>query len=260
MSATDAAEDDAADAPSNVVTAATGKIKPIDRASVHRICSGQVIVDLRTAVKELVENAIDAGATKVEVSVTDYGLGPVEVSDNGSGIAAANHASVALKHFTSKLSTFSDLESIVSYGFRGEALSSLCALSSELEITTRIAADDLGARLRFDRNGQLAESTPCARAVGTTVRITGLFRPQPVRFKQFEKHARAHFADLVSLLQAYAVVVDGVRLVGTHRTSKGARLQFISTQVGRQALHTGFCCWSGRVEVARVEAVRAKGR
>ena len=207
-----------------------GKIKAIDKASVHRICSGQVIVDLRTAVKELVENALDAKASKVEVSVTDHGLGLIEVSDNGSGISPENYANIALKHFTSKLSDFSDLESVVSYGFRGEALSSLCAVSEKLEVTTRTTNEDIGVHLEFDRNGRLAKNTPCARAVGTTVKITGLFKTQPVRFKQFKKYAKPQFADLVSLLQAYAVVASDVRIIGSHRTSKGSRSQFLSTQ------------------------------
>lgn len=210
--------------------AAGGKIKAIDKASVHRICSGQVIVDLRTAVKELVENALDAKASKVEVSVTDHGLGVIEVADNGSGISPENYANIALKHFTSKLSDFSDLESVVSYGFRGEALSSLCAVSEKLEVTTRTANEDIGVHLEFDRNGRLAKNTPCARAVGTTVKITGLFKTQPVRFKQFKKYAKPQFADLVSLLQAYAVVASNVRVIGSHRTTKGSRSQFLSTQ------------------------------
>jgi len=209
---------------------AAGKIKAIDKASVHRICSGQVIVDLRTAVKELVENALDADATKVEVNVTDHGLGAIEVADNGGGISKENYASVALKHFTSKLSDFSDLESVVSYGFRGEALSSLCALSSAVEVTTKTDQDPIGARLEYDRNGRLVKQTPCARATGTTVKIVGLFRPQPVRFKQFKKYAKNHFADLVSLLQAYAVVAADVRIIGNHRSAKGNRKQFLSTQ------------------------------
>ena len=121
------------------------------------------------------------------MSVGDHGLGAIEVSDNGTGIAAENYASIALKHFTSKLADFSDLESVVSYGFRGEALSSLCAVSKGLEVSTRTAQDDIGARLEFDANGRLKRQTPVARAVGTTVKIVGLFRNQPVRFKQFKK-------------------------------------------------------------------------
>ena len=98
------------------------------------------------------------------------------------------------------------------------------------EVTTRTADDTIGTKLSFDRNGKLASSVPTARGVGTTVRILGLFKAQPVRFKQFQKYAKVHFADCVSLLQAYAVVASGSRVIGKHRTKKGGRSQFLSTQ------------------------------
>ncbi|KNC74613.1 hypothetical protein SARC_12845, partial [Sphaeroforma arctica JP610] len=103
-------------------------IKAIDKQSVHRICSGQVVVSLAVAVKELIENAIDAGATLIEIKLKNYGLEVMEVSDNGLGVAPANYESLTLKHHTSKISDFDDLAVIESFGFRGEALSSLCAL------------------------------------------------------------------------------------------------------------------------------------
>jgi anti-sigma regulatory factor (Ser/Thr protein kinase) len=90
-------------------TQASAKIEQIEQSSVHRICSGQVILDLATAVKELVENALDAGATRVDVRCKNYGADCIEVVDNGSGIDAANYESLALKHWTSKLKDFGDL-------------------------------------------------------------------------------------------------------------------------------------------------------
>ena len=103
-------------------------VQAIDKRSVHQICSGQVVVTLATAVKELVENSLDAGATMVEVRLKNWGSECLEVVDNGSGVLPENFAALALKHHTSKLNVFSDLVGVETFGFRGEALSSLCAL------------------------------------------------------------------------------------------------------------------------------------
>ncbi|KAK1882033.1 Mismatch repair endonuclease PMS2 [Dissostichus eleginoides] len=85
-----------------------GAIKAIDKQSVHQICSGQVVLTLATAVKELVENSIDAGATNVDVRLKECGAELVEVSDNGKGVDEANFEGLTLKHHTSKLKDFSD--------------------------------------------------------------------------------------------------------------------------------------------------------
>jgi hypothetical protein len=88
----------------------TGQIKAIDKASVSKICSGQVILDLSTAVKELVENALDAGATTVEIRLKEHGISLIEVADNGHGVPPSNYETLALKYHTSKLAAFKDLE------------------------------------------------------------------------------------------------------------------------------------------------------
>ena len=128
----------------------SASVKPIDRRTVHQICSGQVVLSLAVAVKELVENSLDAGATNIgnevgvvcrrghhhmydvlvlEVRLREHGLDLVEVSDNGSGVSEDNLEALTLKHHTSKIREFSDLEvGVATFGFRGEALSSLCAL------------------------------------------------------------------------------------------------------------------------------------
>ena len=106
-------------------------------SKVHQIQSGQVIVDLCSVVKELVENSLDAGASSIEVRFKNNGLDSIEVQDNGCGISSDNYSSVALKHFTSKLSDYDDLSTLETFGFRGEALSSLCALSNFYIVTAQ---------------------------------------------------------------------------------------------------------------------------
>lgn len=190
------------------------EIKAIDRGTVSRVCSGQVITELRTAVKELVENALvrratraravratpdpraprppgpsqDAGATTVEVKLRDFGAALIEVTDNGSGVAEADYEGLTKKHYTSKISSFADVDGVKSYGFRcararsarggakslrqrasrasrgrsGEALSSLCELAGTFTVTTRREGQSVGAHLDFARNGDL-RSRVCAR-------------------------------------------------------------------------------------------------
>ena len=129
-------------------------IRAIDKSSIQKICSGQVVVDLTTAVKEMVENALDSGATSIEVKLKDMGATSIEVSDNGGGIAPSNYAGIAMKHFTSKLQSFEDIYSVSSFGFRGEALNALCELSKSFSVTTKQPTDTVGTLLQFDKNGK----------------------------------------------------------------------------------------------------------
>eukprot|EP00741_Cyanophora_paradoxa_P000117 tig00000057_g112.t1 len=223
--------------PSNATTdaargaAAAPEIKPIDSSSRHRICSGQVILDLATAVKELVENAADAGATSIEVRLKDYGADQFEVADNGSGVDPANYKSLALKHWTSKIRRFEDLESVASFGFRGEALSSLCAMST-LVVTTRTAGHEIGARIEFEQSGNVAKQSPAAREVGTTVTVSGIFKNMPVRAEKFKKEIKKEYSHMLSVLQGYAVVLSGVRITVSNQPGKGARQVVLSSPGG----------------------------
>ncbi|KAH9961814.1 hypothetical protein BC827DRAFT_1202133 [Russula dissimulans] len=194
--------------PQDATESSNQAIRPIDSHSVHRITTGQVIIDLQTAAKELVENALDAGATNIEVRFKDYGLKYIEVIDNGSGITPEDYGSIALKHHTSKLASFSDLTSVITFGFRGEALSSLCALSESVTVTTATATQSpMGTVLVFDSAGRLTSSSgKVARQRGTTITVTGLFIPLPVRRKELERHAKREFTKALSLLTAYALV------------------------------------------------------
>jgi DNA mismatch repair protein PMS2 len=140
-------------------------LKRIDTESVHRICSGQVILSLATAVKELIENSIDAQATSIEVKLREFGGDCIEVCDNGVGIQQNNHQNLTLKHFTSKISTFSDITNVSTFGFRGEALSSLCALSNLAILTCTDEDSGVGTRLEYDHNGLIRSQSKCARGV-----------------------------------------------------------------------------------------------
>ncbi|KAM3423777.1 hypothetical protein BST61_g1181 [Cercospora zeina] len=165
-------------------------IKAIEGRSVHQIQSGQVIVDLNSVCKELVENSLDAGATSIDIRFKNQGLDSIEVQDNGKGIAPEDFDSIALKHYTSKLSTYEDLDSLDTFGFRGEALSSLCALSKFHILTARAEDGPVGKRLDFDVSGNLKSAAVAAAQKGTTVYVEDLFHNLPVRRRELEKNIK----------------------------------------------------------------------
>ncbi|KFM24407.1 Mismatch repair endonuclease PMS2 [Auxenochlorella protothecoides] len=204
-------------------------IRAIDATSVHRICSGQVILDLSTAVKELLENALDAGATAIEVKLKESGSELIEVADNGTGVSPADYEALTLKYHTSKISQFTDLQGLSSYGFRGEALSSLCTVA-DVSVVTRTAGEAAGTRLEFDERGRLAGRAAVPRAVGTTVAVRNLFARLPVRHREFKAGLRREFSKLTHCLQAYALVARGVRLIATHQQGSGPRATVVATQ------------------------------
>ncbi|KAI3449497.1 hypothetical protein Pfo_006162 [Paulownia fortunei] len=204
-------------------------IRPINKSVVHRICAGQVILDLSSAVKELVENSLDAGATSVEIALKEYGQESFQVIDNGSGISPQNFKVLALKHHTSKLLDFLDLQSLTTFGFRGEALSSLCALG-DLTVETRTMNEVVATHLTYDHTGLLTAERKTARQVGTTVTVKKLFSNLPVRSKEFRRNIRKEYGKLISLLNAYALIAKGVRLVCTNTTGKNLRSVVLKTQ------------------------------
>ncbi|KAK9086419.1 hypothetical protein Syun_028813 [Stephania yunnanensis] len=204
-------------------------IKPINKGVVHRICAGQVILDLSSAVKELVENSLDAGATSIEVVLKDYGEESFKVIDNGCGISPHNFKILALKHHTSKLVDFPDLQSLATFGFRGEALSSLCALG-KLTVETRTKNEPVATHLTFEHSGLLINEKKLARQVGTTVTVERLFSSLPVRSKEFSRNIRKEYGKLLSLLNAYALIAKGVRLVCTNTTGKNNKSVVLKTQ------------------------------
>ncbi|CAI4050045.1 hypothetical protein SKDZ_14G2400 [Saccharomyces kudriavzevii ZP591] len=203
------------------------QINQINDADVHRITSGQVITDLTTAVKELVDNSIDANASQIEITFKDYGLESIECSDNGDGIDPSNYEFLALKHYTSKISEFQDVAKVQTLGFRGEALSSLCAIAKLSVITTTLPprAD----KLEYDMVGHIASKTTMSRNKGTTVLISRLFHNLPVRQKEFTRTFKRQFAKCLTVLQGYAIINAGIKFSVLNVTSKGKKSVMLST-------------------------------
>ena len=136
----------------------------------------------------------------------------------GSGVEEKNFAGLTALHHTSKLKEFEDLGSIDTFGFRGEALSSLCAFS-DLTIITRHSSTTHGTKLEFDHDGTIIKQTVSPREIGTTVILKNLFMNLPVRRTQFVKNVKAEFQKTLLLLQEYCLVLTGVRIICSNRTN-----------------------------------------
>lgn len=147
----------------------------------NQIAAGEVVERPASIVKELVENAIDAGATAVSVSLQDGGLSSILVSDNGCGLSPEDAPNAFLRHATSKISTAEDLNAISSLGFRGEALASIGAVAS-VTMVTRPQGADVGTKVIFD-NGCLISQQETACVFGTSLRVENLFAKVPARLK-----------------------------------------------------------------------------
>lgn len=161
------------------------------------------------AVKELVENALDAGATNIECKVNEL---DIECIDNGSGIEEANWPLLCQKYTTSKIEKFEDLASVLTYGFRGEALSSLCAVSKTLTATTRTGSMECGRRLHYDIGGKLTKTELVSRQVGTTISVSGIFHNLPVRRMETINKMKQEITKMTALIASYAIINEGVKI------------------------------------------------
>jgi DNA mismatch repair protein MutL len=161
------------------ISAARPVIRQLDEGAINRIAAGEVVERPASAVKELVENALDAGARRIEVTIADGGRSLIRVTDDGCGMTAADLPLALSRHATSKIDG-SDLLNIHSFGFRGEALPSLGAVG-RLTITSRTATDP-AAQIRVE-GGRIDPARPAALSRGTVVELRDLFFATPARLK-----------------------------------------------------------------------------
>jgi len=189
------------------------RIKQLPQDVVAKIAAGEVIERPAAAVKELVENALDAGATRIEVDVEDAGKRLIRVADDGAGILPEDLPLTVAGHCTSKLSTAEDLFAVQTMGFRGEALASIAAVS-QFTIASRHANRDDAARLQADA-GIAKPVEPCARDVGTTVEVRNLFLNVPVR-RKFMKSTGTEMGHASEAIVRLALAHPEVALRLTH--------------------------------------------
>ena len=175
-------------------------IRVLDKHTAELIAAGEVVERPASVAKELMENSIDAGATQITVSIESGGVKLIEVSDNGSGIEPEYISTAFIRHATSKITDETDLNSIHTLGFRGEALASIASVA-RVELLTRTEASEF-ATLYRNEGGEEYPSEPAARAVGTTIRVRDLFFNTPARMKFLKRDATegTYVAEMVGRL------------------------------------------------------------
>jgi DNA mismatch repair protein MutL len=212
-------------------------ISILPSAVADQIAAGEVVERPSSVVKELVENAIDAGASVIEIALEDGGRKLIRVSDDGSGMSPDDVPLALARHGTSKISKASDLVGVSTFGFRGEALPAIASVS-QFEIQTA-AADGEGTSMKVS-GGQIAPATRVARRRGTTVSVGQLFYNIPARLK-FLRSARSEWRSAVESLTALALTQPGVRINVTHDGKAALTLPPVSSIRSRLG-----AIWGGR--------------
>lgn len=178
-------------------------IHELDNLLVNQIAAGEVIERPSSIVKELVENSLDAGATALTIEVEEGGIRLLKVTDNGSGIPRAELPLALRRHATSKISSVDDLSRIATLGFRGEALSSIAAVT-HFKLLSRVASENVGWQISADGEEIVAELAPKAHPIGTMVEARELFFNVPARRKFLRKEA-TEFSHIVDILSKIAL-------------------------------------------------------
>lgn len=199
------------------------QVLPEDVAA--KIAAGEVIERPASVVKELLENAIDAGAQDIRVEIREGGIRLIRLIDDGCGIPAAETETAFLRHATSKLRTPDDLERIATLGFRGEALASVAAVS-QITLITRTAEEAVGTRLRVEA-GHVTQKSGQGAPVGTSITVENLFYNVPAR-RKFLRQPPTESAHIQTLVSRYALAWTSLRL----SLERDGRLAFQSTGSG----------------------------
>ena len=173
------------------------KIQVLSQQIANQIAAGEVVERPASIVKELVENAIDAGATTITVEIQEGGISYLRVTDNGAGIEADQVPVAFLRHATSKIASAADLDQIQTLGFRGEALASIAAVS-KVSLTTRTQQAESGTNIVI-HGGEVRSCQPAACAGGTSIEVEDVFYNVPAR-RKFLKSQRAEAAAIGDLL------------------------------------------------------------
>ncbi|WP_266168046.1 DNA mismatch repair endonuclease MutL [Dyella subtropica] len=227
-------------------------IRPLSPELINQIAAGEVIERPSSVVKELVENSLDAGATRIEVDIEQGGSRLIRVRDDGGGIAQDELELAVASHATSKIGSFDDLEHVASMGFRGEALASVSSVA-RFALTSRAREQDTAFRIEVD-GGKMQAARPAQHPQGTSVEVRDLFYNVPAR-RKFLRAERTEFAHIDDLLKSLALARRSVEFRLSHngkpvRMLKAARDEAAALQRVAEVLGDDFPTQSLRIDHA----------
>ncbi len=205
-------------------------IKQLPPHLVNQIAAGEVVERPASVVKELLENAIDAGATKIEIDIQQGGLKRIRIRDNGKGIPKEELKLALSRHATSKIASLDDLEHVESLGFRGEALPSIASVS-RMTISSKTTDSEQGWSLTDDGQENFVEPEPTAHANGTTIDVHDLFYNVPAR-RKFLKTEKTEFKHLAEVVKKISLSNFQVAITLRHGQSNSLSLQAAKDRVG----------------------------
>jgi len=215
-------------------------IQQLDPVTIGQIAAGEIIDRPAAVVKELVENAVDAGAARITVTIEQGGLDLIEVVDDGAGISAGELPLALRRHATSKLRAASELESIATLGFRGEGLASIAAVAAT-EVVSRRGGDEIGARVVAHAE-EVGAAQPAAAPLGTRVRVARLFENVPVR-REYLRAPSTEFNRISSWLSSFALGYPRITFTLRHdgkevwvMPASGEARERLAMVFGRQAV------------------------
>jgi len=200
-------------------------IRHLPDTLINQIAAGEVVERPASVVKELVENALDAGATRIDIDLEEGGVRLIRIRDDGAGIAPGELVLAVARHATSKIASLDDLETVATLGFRGEALPSIASVS-RFQLISRRADDEHGAVLAVD-GGRVGEVMPKAHPQGTTVEVRDLFYNVPAR-RKFLRAERTELSHIEEWLRSLALARPDVELRASHNGKPARRYRATS--------------------------------
>ncbi|CAO98015.1 DNA mismatch repair endonuclease MutL [Erwinia tasmaniensis] len=205
----------------------------------NQIAAGEVVERPASVVKELVENSLDAGATRIDIDIEKGGAKLIRIRDNGCGIAKDELAMALARHATSKITSLDDLEAIISLGFRGEALASISSVS-RLTLTSRTEAQTEAWQAYAEGRDQAVTVKPAAHPVGTTLEVLDLFYNTPAR-RKFMRTEKTEFTHIDEIIRRIALVRFDVAISLTHNGKLVRQYRAVSDD-GQRERRLGAIC------------------